>query len=106
AVARVETSDVVGVLRGEKEHAGRSKERRMRIADVVRELVFRDVAGFRIELSDVALRVGGEPEIAVLVQLETVGSGCRCLRRVFLELAGLWIEAPQHVGKHARPPDA
>src|SRR5437588_16450 len=69
---RVEPADIIRVLRGEEEHAVRCEERRVRIANAFRHLVFRDVARLRIELADVALRVRREPQIAGFVERETV----------------------------------
>src|SRR5262249_39980689 len=97
--------DVVRVLRGEEEHAVRGKQRRVWIADIVRKRVLGDLAGLRIELADVPLRVGREPQVAVGVEFKTVRAGRRRLERVLLHLARPWIQSAKYVRDHPRPPD-
>ncbi len=59
--------------------------------------VFGHGAGLGIELADVALEVGGEPDVAIAVGDQPVRPGARSLERELLEGAALRIEASERV---------
>src|SRR5438309_11411044 len=49
--------------------------------------VFSNLTGFRIELPDVSLEDGGEPDVSLFVSDQAMRAGVRCLERVLAELS-------------------
>src|SRR5438094_9523230 len=60
--------------------------------------VFSNLTGFRIELPDVSLEDGGEPDVSLFVSDQAMRAGFRCLERVLAELSGVWVEPPKLIG--------
>jgi hypothetical protein len=71
----------------------------------VRQRVFGDESGGRIELADQRGAVAGEPDIAALVLGQAVRPGERRLERVFPDSTGLRVEPAELVGELSGPPD-
>ena len=73
---RVQPPNHVGALHGEIDVAVGRQERRVGIARLgIGHGIFRDVAGLGIELADIGLEVGGEPDIAVVIGDQPVRAG-------------------------------
>ena len=91
-------------LHREPEDALAIEERRVRIAGGLGQLVLGHVAGRGIELADIALRIRGEPDVAVLSAVSPCGpdSGVAAL---FLDRAGLGIDAPSEIRELAGVPE-
>src|SRR5947208_16511306 len=60
--------------------------------------VFSNLTGFRIELPDVSLEDGGEPDVSLFVSDQAMRDGVRCLERVLAELSGVWVQQPKFIG--------
>src|SRR5258708_36140438 len=100
----VKTADPVEVLQRETQDFVLVEDERMRIA-LLRGWVFGDCSGLRIELSDQGSRVARVPNVAVMILLQAVRSGVRCLELKFREFAGRRIQPAKDVGQLASVPD-
>src|ERR1051325_4475958 len=77
----------------------------MRIANAGGQLVFSKLGGVGIELPDVSLGIGREPDVAVLVFDEAMRAGSRRRGMKFLDLPSLGVHASQYIGVLTAVPD-
>src|SRR5262249_13068341 len=105
AALRIEAPDEVDLLNREPGDAVAAERERVRIArGRIRQLVFGHGPGVRIELSDQAAEIPGEPDIAVRPLDQAMRAGL-IVRVIFLDRAGLRVDAAEVVGELPGVPD-
>src|SRR5437667_4336523 len=98
ASARIKPADHARFLEREPQDSFLIENRCMRIFRArIAHAVFGNRTGFRIELTDVSLEDGGEPDVSLFVSDEAMRAGVRCLERVLAELSGVWVP-PKFIG--------
>src|SRR5438876_4184478 len=95
ASARIKPADHARFLEREPQDSFLIENRCMRIFRArIAHAVFGNRTGFRIELPDVSLEDGCEPDDSLFVSDQAMRPGFRCLERVLAELSGRWREPP------------
>src|SRR5437899_9509395 len=68
------------------------------VTKLIMHAVFGNLTGVRIELTDVALKDGREPDISLFVSDQAMRTGIGRLERVLAELSGVWVQPPKFIG--------
>ena len=94
----IQPSDKIAVLNREPENSILIKNWSMRVLGAwIRQVVLLDLAGRRIQLADISLKHGGEPDMSILVCHQPMRAGLGHLQRIFLNCTRFRIKASQLV---------
>src|ERR1700693_979907 len=66
--------------------------------------ILRDLAGLRVELSYISAKVRGEPNVALVIGNQSVGTGVSSGEGIFLKILRCWVKAANLVGHLFREP--
>src|SRR6202040_241178 len=95
----IKPPDHVPALYGKPQSAPAIENRGMRIISLLDwHFVLCDVASLRVELSYISTKVRGEPNVALTVGNQSVGTGVSSREGIFLKILRGWFKAANLVG--------